>query len=233
MAGTMFDAPRREVSFAACSGRYYRGGTPDGTPLLLVHGGGGHVGWWADVVPRLGTRFDLIVPDLSGHGESEHRDDYTPELWPGELAAILSEEDEPSSVSSVTPWVVGSASAWRPATPRHRCARPRVGPLGFYPRVSGRFTDASLHATLSRVARPVGIIHGQTSVVASADSVGYVASRIGRRVPSIVVADAHHHVPLDRPEACADAVARMVDTLTVSARSTGDTPTSAMATRKR
>lgn len=88
----MLGGVRRELEFEGSRVRYRRFSNPGRPPLLLVHGGGGHGGWWSKVVPHLSPQFDLIVPDLSGNGDSDHRDTYSPELWAAELAAIVRNE---------------------------------------------------------------------------------------------------------------------------------------------
>jgi pimeloyl-ACP methyl ester carboxylesterase len=47
----------------------WRAGT--GEPLLLVHSLGTSKGLFAEVVPHLETRHDVICPDILGHGESD------------------------------------------------------------------------------------------------------------------------------------------------------------------
>lgn len=79
--------------------RFPRQGAPR---LVLVHGGGAHAGWWTGVIPDLRGSFDLIVPDLSGHGDSGHRAEYRPELWAEELKAItMADEVSHRSVTVV------------------------------------------------------------------------------------------------------------------------------------
>jgi pimeloyl-ACP methyl ester carboxylesterase len=243
----------------------------------MVHGGGGHLGWWAEVVPVLADRFDMIVPDLSGHGDSDHRNTYGRQEWVGELAAVLAQEqvrsvrfvghsmggligiftavDIPDLVESLIlvdaglRWpdeVRGSrprGRGWHPTsvydTEEEAVARFRLPPGGttatpelvtrvaryavrrvptgwtwkFDPRVSRRFTDEMLHEALPRIACPLGIVYGDESEVSGAHVVDYVASRIGHAVPFTPIENAHHHVPLDRPKACADAIARMIDAI--------------------
>jgi len=41
-----------------------------GPPALLLHGAGGATHSWADLLPRLATRFTVIAPDLPGHAFS-------------------------------------------------------------------------------------------------------------------------------------------------------------------
>lgn len=48
--------------------RYFVGG--EGPPLVLVHGLSGAAVNWADLVPALAARRQVLVPDLPGHGGS-------------------------------------------------------------------------------------------------------------------------------------------------------------------
>lgn len=275
----MLHGVTREITFDGCRVRYVRAGTPGRPLVLLVHGGGAHHGWWAGVVPELAERFDLIIPDLSGHGDSEHREHYGPELWAAELAAIVEQEgggpvsyvghsmgglvgvfmaarlghivDALVLVDSGLRWPGenGSEPRGRPrratrvypteeAALEHFRLRPietsadpalleKVGRHAlkrvedgwtwkFDPKGSQRFTDASLHAELPRVGCPVGMIYGEHSEIASQENVAYVESRLNREVPSIPIAGAYHHVPLDAPEACGAAIERLLRELSPS-----------------
>ena len=58
----------RRFDFHGARLRYYVGG--DGPSLLLVHGLGGAASNWDELVPRLSSRFRLLVPELPGHGGS-------------------------------------------------------------------------------------------------------------------------------------------------------------------
>jgi pimeloyl-ACP methyl ester carboxylesterase len=82
-------APLRAVTVEGCAVRFREIGRPAGSPVLLVHGGGAHTGWWLDVVPRLIDRQRVVVVDLSGHGESGHRSAYRYLTWVDELAAVV------------------------------------------------------------------------------------------------------------------------------------------------
>ena len=42
----------------------------DGPPLLVLHGPGEFAARWYRVIPKLGERFQVLVPDLPGHGNS-------------------------------------------------------------------------------------------------------------------------------------------------------------------
>jgi len=57
-----------------------------GPLLVLLHGAGDQAGTWYRVAPELMRRFQLVIPDLAGHGESEPR---TGVLSLGTLLAAL------------------------------------------------------------------------------------------------------------------------------------------------
>jgi pimeloyl-ACP methyl ester carboxylesterase len=62
---------------------------PAGAPgLVLVHGSAAHARWWDHVGPMLAGNHRVAAVDLSGHGESDHRDRYSMEQWSAELAAV-------------------------------------------------------------------------------------------------------------------------------------------------
>jgi pimeloyl-ACP methyl ester carboxylesterase len=61
-----------------------------GTPLVLVHGYPLDHHLWDEVAPLLEDRFDLIIPDLRGFGESSTVDSfYTMEDYASDLAELL------------------------------------------------------------------------------------------------------------------------------------------------
>jgi pimeloyl-ACP methyl ester carboxylesterase len=67
--------------------------SPSAPTFMLVHGGNAHGGWWTAVSRRLRREGRVIVPELSGHGASDHRvAGYSPELWCDELVKILDVE---------------------------------------------------------------------------------------------------------------------------------------------
>jgi len=45
-------------------------GTPNGFPLVLVHGGAAHAHWWTACVPTLADGLRVLACDLRGHGRS-------------------------------------------------------------------------------------------------------------------------------------------------------------------
>jgi len=43
----------------------------EGPPLILLHGAGGRGSAWREVIPQLARGFQVIVPDIPGHGDSK------------------------------------------------------------------------------------------------------------------------------------------------------------------
>ena len=63
-------------------------GEPDRRGLVFVHGGGAHAHWWTHVAARFARHLRVIAVDLSGHGDSGHRDAYDIETWAEEVMAV-------------------------------------------------------------------------------------------------------------------------------------------------
>ena len=62
----------------------------EGTPLALLHGYPLDGSIWSEVIPLLQHRYDLIVPDLRGFGESTTVDEpYTMNTFASDIAGIL------------------------------------------------------------------------------------------------------------------------------------------------
>lgn len=55
--------------------------------LVFVHGGGAHAHWWTHVAARFAGEFRVVALDLSGHGDSDHRDIYDIGEWTEEVVA--------------------------------------------------------------------------------------------------------------------------------------------------
>lgn len=77
-------------------------GDPALPPLVLLHGGAAHAHWWSFIAPQLTHRYHVIAPDLSGHGDSGHRDEYTMEQWGDEVMAVAADAG-----ASTAPIVIG------------------------------------------------------------------------------------------------------------------------------
>ena len=59
--------------------------------VLLIHGGGAHARWWDHIAPLLASDRRVAAIDLSGHGDSGHRDRYTWDDWAEEVIAVASD----------------------------------------------------------------------------------------------------------------------------------------------
>jgi pimeloyl-ACP methyl ester carboxylesterase len=56
--------------------------------LVFVHGGGAHAHWWTHVAAPFAQDFRVVAIDLSGHGDSGHREAYGLEQWTDEVVAV-------------------------------------------------------------------------------------------------------------------------------------------------
>ena len=56
--------------------------------LLFVHGTGAHAHWWSFVAPFFCDHYQPVAIDLTGAGDSGHREHYTPEHFAAEVASV-------------------------------------------------------------------------------------------------------------------------------------------------
>lgn len=64
-------------------------GRPGRRGLVFVHGGAAHAHWWAHIASRFAETYRVVAIDLSGHGDSDFRDDgYTLERFAAEVMAV-------------------------------------------------------------------------------------------------------------------------------------------------
>ncbi len=82
--------PRAEgfIDIAGCPIHWLRWGRSDNPPVIFLHGFLAHARCWAFVAPLLADKFDLIAFDLSGMGDSGHRDAYKLHERTNELTAF-------------------------------------------------------------------------------------------------------------------------------------------------
>lgn len=81
-------------------------------PLVLVHGGGAHSGWWDHIAPFLAAGHRVLAPDLSGHGDSGTRTTYGLRQWADEVLSAVQ-----AVGSSQRPTIIGhSLGGWVAAT---------------------------------------------------------------------------------------------------------------------
>ncbi|MFU8816219.1 MAG: alpha/beta fold hydrolase [Pseudomonadales bacterium] len=56
--------------------------------LVFVHGNGAHAHWWTFIAPFFLEHHRVAAIDLSGAGDSGHRDHYSPQQFAAEVAAV-------------------------------------------------------------------------------------------------------------------------------------------------
>jgi len=83
-----FTNERTQVDGAAI--HYLAWGEPGQRGLVFVHGGGAHAHWWTHVAATFSNEFRVLAVDLSGHGDSGHREAYPLEGWTDEVVAVAS-----------------------------------------------------------------------------------------------------------------------------------------------
>ena len=70
---------------------YLAWGSPGRRGLVFVHGGGAHAHWWTHVAATFAREFRVLAIDLSGHGDSDHRETYALEQWTEEVMAVAAD----------------------------------------------------------------------------------------------------------------------------------------------
>ena len=67
---------------------YMAWGEPGRPGLVFVHGGAAHAHWWTHVAAQFANLYRVAALDLSGHGDSDWRDDYSLDTWCDEVVAV-------------------------------------------------------------------------------------------------------------------------------------------------
>ena len=76
------------VEIDGCAVHYLAWGERGRRGLVFVHGGGAHAHWWSFLAATFADDFRVLAIDLSGHGDSGHRDGYGLEQWTDEVMAV-------------------------------------------------------------------------------------------------------------------------------------------------
>lgn len=84
---------RDEIVVDGCPISYLRWGSLSQRLLVLQHGGASHAHWWSFIAPFFMDEWCVVAPDLSGHGDSGWRDDYSLEQWAEEMSAVVAVVD--------------------------------------------------------------------------------------------------------------------------------------------
>ncbi|MBO6796455.1 alpha/beta hydrolase [Maricaulis sp.] len=72
--------------------------------LVLVHGGVAHKDWWDSIAPFLAPTRRVVALDLSGMGDSDHRDTYRMDLYAKEVMTVARDG---GAFDAGAPYVVG------------------------------------------------------------------------------------------------------------------------------
>lgn len=78
----------RWTSSAGTDIHYLEWGSRGQPGLVFVHGGAAHAHWWSFLAPMFATDWHAVALDLSGHGESGRREEYSHEAWADEVLAV-------------------------------------------------------------------------------------------------------------------------------------------------
>ena len=77
------------INVGGTSIHYLAWGERDLPGIVLVHGGAAHAHWWDHIGPSFLPDYRVVALDLSGHGDSDRRADYTLRAWTEEVAAVI------------------------------------------------------------------------------------------------------------------------------------------------
>ena len=70
-------------------------GTQGKPGLVFVHGGAAHANWWSFIAPMFAEDWHAVAFDLSGHGDSGRREEYSHRMWAREVIAVAEANDFP------------------------------------------------------------------------------------------------------------------------------------------
>lgn len=76
------------IAVDGCPVHFVAWGEPGRRGLVFVHGGGAHAHWWTHVAAAFAGEFRVVALDLSGHGDSGHRERYDLDQWTDEVMAV-------------------------------------------------------------------------------------------------------------------------------------------------
>lgn len=79
------------IGVDGCSIHYLSWGDADLPGLVLVHGGAAHARWWSHLAPLFTERWHVVALDLSGHGDSGRRSEYSRETWSKEVMEVAAD----------------------------------------------------------------------------------------------------------------------------------------------
>ena len=87
------DKEQRSIKVEGDTICYQKWGDNTKPGMVLVHGSGSHSHWWDFIAPLLLEDFQISAIDLSGMGDSDHRTDYSPELYGKEILSVAEDSN--------------------------------------------------------------------------------------------------------------------------------------------
>jgi pimeloyl-ACP methyl ester carboxylesterase len=117
-------APAQEgwVTVAGARVSYRAWGEPGTRGAVLVHGTAAHARWWDHIAPFLqadGLRVAAL--SMSGHGDSDWRERYSPDQWAAEVMAVAAD----AGIAG-PPFIIGHSLGGSVAVATARCYRDAV-----------------------------------------------------------------------------------------------------------
>lgn len=70
---------------------------PGNPGLLFVHGHNAHAHWWDFIAPAYKDDYQTVAIDLSGMGDSDHRDEYSADTYASEILAVADKNEMPEN----------------------------------------------------------------------------------------------------------------------------------------
>ena len=78
----------RQIEVDECDVAYRFYPSPGRPGMLLIHGMNAHSRWWDFIAPSFLEDYCVVAIDLSGMGDSEHRQNYSQTLYGEEIKAV-------------------------------------------------------------------------------------------------------------------------------------------------
>ena len=75
---------------------------PGNPGLLFVHGYNAHAHWWDFIAPSYKDNYQTVALDLSGMGDSDHREAYSAEMYAKEIVAVADKCNMPDDTILVS-----------------------------------------------------------------------------------------------------------------------------------
>lgn len=104
----------RIVQVAGSNIHYLHWHSPSKPGLVLVHGHGAHAHWWDHLAPSFMVDYDTVAIDLSGSGDSGHRESYSVSGFADEIFAVAQDArlEQPALIGHSFGGTITRIAAW-------------------------------------------------------------------------------------------------------------------------